>query len=261
MAEFSGYDPGVPCWVDLATTDPEGARGFYGALLGWEFDEDPDPETGNYVTCRLRGKRVAGMGGQPPPEGVPTAWTTYLLTADADATGAKIAEAGGQLMVPPMDIGEHGRMLVAFDPTGAAFGVWQAGTHTGAELANEPGAFTWNELQTKDLAAAQDFYTKVFGYDYEAVDTGGPAYAMFKVDGRAVGGLMQQPPELPSDIPSYWATYFVVEDCDAAVATVTERGGSVLMGPEDSEFGRFAFVSDPQGAVFAVIVPPDGSGG
>ena len=33
--------------------------------------------------------------------------------------------------------------VLAMDPGGAAFGVWQAKNHTGSQLANEPGAFAW----------------------------------------------------------------------------------------------------------------------
>ena len=54
------------------------------------------------------------------------------------------------MLLDPFDVFDAGRMTIAQDPTGATFGVWQAGKHIGAELANEPGTMNWNECQTRD---------------------------------------------------------------------------------------------------------------
>ncbi len=56
MPERSSYAPGVPSWVDLATTDPAAARDFYGQLFGWEFDVSPDEQLGHYTTVTKDGK-------------------------------------------------------------------------------------------------------------------------------------------------------------------------------------------------------------
>ena len=58
MSEVTSYAPGTPSWVDLMTSDPESARGFYGELFGWDYEIGP-PETGHYTMVRLRGKNVA----------------------------------------------------------------------------------------------------------------------------------------------------------------------------------------------------------
>ncbi len=254
MAEVKSYAPGTPSWVDLMTSDPEGARAFYGELFGWEF-EIGGPETGNYTMCRVRGGSVAGMGGQPAPDGMPTAWTTYMAIDDADAAARRAADSGGTLTMEPLDVGAEGRMALATDPTGAVFGIWQAGNHTGASLVNEPGALSWNELATRDLDAARRFYSAVFGYGWEDVDTGpeGPPYATFSVGGQAVGGAMQMGDQYAAEVPSYWMPYFGVADPDAATATGQRLGGSVMMPPTDSPYGRFAVLRDPQGGVFTVI--------
>jgi predicted enzyme related to lactoylglutathione lyase len=47
--------------------------------------------------------------------------------------------------------------------------------------------------------------------------------------------------------------YFAVDNCDDSVATATKLGGILRFGPMDSPFGRFAALSDPQGASFSVI--------
>ncbi|MBW3601443.1 MAG: VOC family protein [Actinobacteria bacterium] len=254
MAEVSSYAPGTPSWVDLATSDPEGARSFYGRLFGWGFEVGP-PETGHYTMCQLRGRNVAGMAGEPSREGVPTAWTTYMATDDADEVARRITEAGGTVLMGPMDVMSQGRLIVAGDPAGALFGVWQAGDHAGASLVDEPGSLVWSELATRDLAAAQVFYTQVFGYGWEAVDTGegGPAYQVFSVDGRTVGGAMQMTADWPEQIPSHWMTYFAVADTEAAAAAAQDLGGTMRVSPTDSPYGRFAVLGDPQGAVFTVM--------
>ncbi len=254
MAEVTSYAPGTPSWVDLMTSDPEGARAFYGGLFGWDFEIGSE-DTGYYTMCQLRGRNVAGMGGEAAPEGMPTAWTTYMAADDVEAIAESITDNGGKLLMGPMDVMDFGRLVVGFDTTGAAFGAWQAGNHIGAEIANEPGTITWNELSTRDLASAQEFYSAVFGYGWDAVDTGpgGPVYRTFSVDGRTVGGAMQVPGTMPQEIPPHWMPYFDVADTDAAVAEAQRLGGQVTVRPTDSAFGRWANITDPQGGFFTIM--------
>ncbi len=167
MAETTSYSEGVPCWVDAAATDVESAKQFYTALFGWDY-LDAGPDSGGYWLATLRGKQVAGIGPTQSPEDR-SAWTTYLWTDDAAAAAKLIADAGGSVLAEPMDVSDHGRMSIAADPSGAVFGLWQGTSHRGAGLANEHGAFTWNELPTPDTAAAREFYTAVFGYSYHPV--------------------------------------------------------------------------------------------
>jgi len=253
------YAAGTPSWVDLMTSDPEGARGFYGQMFGWEFDIGP-AETGHYTICKLHGQYVAGIGGEPAPQGMPTAWTTYIATDDVDGAAKRIHDAGGRLNMEPMDVMDQGRMAIAADPTGAVFGLWQAGEHPGASLVNQPGAVAWNELATRDLDAVRAFYTAVFGYDWEDVDTGGgPRYATFWVGGRMVGGAMQMNEQWPANIPSHWMVYFAVDDADATAAGAQRLGGGTISPPMDSPYGRFTQLRDPQGGVFTAIQLPDES--
>jgi predicted enzyme related to lactoylglutathione lyase len=252
MAEVSSYAPGTPSWVDLGTSDPEGARRFYGGLFGWDFDIG-SAETGHYTNCTLRGRRVAGIGGEPAPDGTPTAWTTYIATADIEATGKLVADNGGTLLMEPLDVMPYGRMSVASDPTGAVFGSWQAGEHPGPELVNEPGAVNWNELATRDLDRAMEFYGNVYGYDWQPMDAPGARYFTFAVDGKVVGGSIEMDDVWPAEIPSHWMVYFTVADTEATVARAEQLGGAVSVPPTDSPQGPFAVLRDPQGGVFSVI--------
>jgi predicted enzyme related to lactoylglutathione lyase len=255
MPEASSYAPGTPSWVDLYTSDPEGARAFYGQLFGWEFDIGPE-EAGFYTICRVRGLSVARLG-QAMQEGMPTVWTTYIATDDVEATMQRVVEAGGEALMGPIDVMDQGRLAIASDVTGAVFGIWQAGKHTGAQLVNEPGGWIWNELYTRDLAAAQEFYTKVFGYGWEAFGTGdgGPAYQLLKVGENTVGGAMQIPADSPAGIPPHWMTYFAVEDTDTVIAAAERLGGTVEALAFDTPVGRIAVLRDPQSGVFSVIQP------
>jgi predicted enzyme related to lactoylglutathione lyase len=245
------WPPGTPCWVDLMTPDQAAARDFYSALFGWQIDVGPE-ETGNYGMAAVDGHSVAGIGGMMGMDHPPV-WNTYLATADADATSKAVEAAGGSVMAPAMDVMEFGRMAFAQVPGGGVFGYWQSGTHTGFDLANEPNAPTWNEFMGRDYDGAKDFYAKVFGYTYTEMGDDGFQYATIEVDGNTVGGIGTLPAEAPEHVPPHWRVYFDVADCDAAVAKVTELGGSVLRSPMDMPYGRHADVADPQGAMFAVI--------
>jgi uncharacterized protein len=254
MPVFTSYATGTPCWVDVTSPDLDRTTSFYSDLFGWEPEQDPRPEAGGYTMFRKNGKYVAA-GSPPPPgsEGMPPHWTTYIASDDVDATAARVREAGGTVLMEPFDVFDAGRMTVAQDPTGAVFGVWQAGAHQGAELANEPGTLAWNECQTTDAEAADAFYRAVFGYEIDTADMGGTEYRVLKVDGRGVAGMMPIGPQM-GDVPPNWSTTFAVEDADAAVAKAEELGGRVLVPPFDiPEVGRYAVVQDPVGAVFGVL--------
>jgi len=244
------YDPGVPCWVDLMTTDVATANRFYAEVFGWEI-EDQGEEFGHYGLASLNGATVAGIGPLMPGQSTPPAWTTYLATNSADASAAKAKDAGGTIQAPPMDVGDLGRMAVVQDPAGAFVGLWQAGTFIGAERVNEPGTLCWNEVHVRDAAAADEFYGALFGYEMPSMG-GGMDYKMLNLGGRPVGGRMKDTDDMPELAP-YWLCYFAVDDADAAADRIRSSGGTVASGPGDTPFGRMAQCLDPAGAGFAII--------
>jgi hypothetical protein len=259
MSERSEYAPGEFCWVDLATTDVDGALAFYGELLGVEGQPAPgDPEeTGGYGFLVKDGKMVAGYGPTQSAD-QPSAWHSYIKVEDADQTTKKATEAGGEVVFGPIDLpNESGRMAVFQDPTGAFISINQQQKHPGAELVNEPGSWTWNNLLTRDIEGAQDFYGKVFGWTAAQPD-GAPDYIWnWQIDGQrwpeGLAGLMRIGTDMPPDAPPYWQVYLMVENLDEAVEKTKGAGGQLIFGPLDIPIARMATVFDPQGASVSLL--------
>lgn len=251
MPKVTSYEPGTPCWVELATPDLDAAKTFYTALFGWDYEAGPE-ETNFYTMPQLQGASVAGMmtqGEEERAQGVPPMWRTYVSVASADDTASKVAGLGGTVIAEPFDVMDVGRMGVFLDPEQAMFAVWQPKQHVGAGIVNETSAFCWSELTTNDIEGAKRFYSGLFGWGTD----GSPEYTEWKVGDRVVGGMLPITPEM-AGVPPCWTTYFMVDDCDATAAAAAANGGSVFVEPRDiPDVGRFAVVADPQGAVFAVI--------
>lgn len=249
MPTRDGYPEGTPSWVDLATSDVEGAKSFYHDLFGWEYIEEETDST-PYVMATQKGLSAAGIGGMFD-ENMPSVWSTYFAVDDATATAQKIKDAGGSMMVDVMDVMDAGRMGFGVDPTGAVFGIWEAKNHFGAAIVNEHGSLNWNELMSDDLDTALSFYRMVFGITHETSQMPNGPYTAISVGDRVVAGAMPKP---SPDIPNSWGAYFAVDDTQAAIESARSNGGSVTYGPmEVPEVGVFAGLVDPYGAHFTVI--------
>jgi len=257
------YAPGTPSWVELSSPDTDASAAFYGALLHWVATEPgPVEQTGGYRMFQLDGKSVAGLMGHMQ-EGQPTAWSTYVSVADADATMAAVKAAGGTPIVEPMDVMDLGRMAFFADPTGAVCGIWQPKGFAGAEVVNAPNSLCWNEVLTRDADTARAFYTTVFGWHPGRPQfEGAPdSYTVWEVDGKQVGGMMEMTDEhFPPELPPHWGVCFAVTDCDAVAAHAAQLGATVTMEPMSMPIGRFAGFIDPQGASFSVMQPADATG-
>jgi len=239
--------PGAPNWVDLATSDLDGAKQFYTRLFGWTTDVSD-----GYTTFLLNGLPVAGAG--PLAEDTqPTAWSTYLATDDADAVAGRVTEAGGKVLVAPFDVMEQGRLAAFLDPAGAPFSVWQPGTVGGAAVFDVPGALTWNELNTRDIEGSAIFYASVFGWTFRESSMDGHAYVVAELNGTAIAGLQPMVGDQWGDLPPHWMVYFAVHDCDRAAATVSGLGGTLLQPPRAIAIGRYAVAADPSGGVFSLL--------
>lgn len=249
------WPQGTPCWIDCQVNDTAAARDFYSALFGWEIQDGP-PEAGGYLMATLDGRPAAGIG--PKPEGMgemPSVWTTYFAAERADEIAQRVSESGGQVLMPPFDVLDVGRMFVAADPAGGVFGVWEAKAHTGSGVYNQHGAYCWNELHTPAYDRAHEFYHSMFGWQYNEIGDGENfTYSTFALpgDGHELGGMMDAS---ALSTPPYWLTWIQVDDTDGALAKATELGASVIMGPDDGPFGRSGILQAPQGEVFAVIDP------
>ena len=256
MSERTAYGPGEFCWVELVWPDVDAAARFYGDLLGWERERyEPEPE--GYWYFRRDGKLVAGleafrMAGQVP------SWLGYVSVDDVTATLGKVGDAGGTVLAEPLDVpGEAGSMAVCQDTEGAVFALWQSGELKGAQLVNEPGCWTWNNLMTRDVDAAKDFYGRVFGWT-AAQPQGAPDYIWnWQVDGQrwpeGLAGLMRMGTDMPPDVPPHWQVYLMVESTDEAVEKHKAAGGRLIYGPVDIPIARMAAVVDPQGANVSLL--------
>ena len=255
MSERTSHAPGTPSWVELGSPDIDASIEFYGALFGWDVPESANAEaTGGYRLAMKGGKPASGM--MPlMQEGQPPAWTSYVSVADAAATAAKVSEAGGSVIAEPMAVLDLGTMAVFADPSGAVFGIWQPNTFPGAGVVNEPGALSWNELNTRDVEGAKTFYGAVFGWAFEDNDMGEAGrYTTILLGEDMVGGILDMTErDVPEQVPAHWQVYFAVEDTDATIDQTKQRGGSVMVEPIDIPAGRFSILTDPHGASFAVI--------
>jgi hypothetical protein len=244
-----------PAWIDLSSDDPAASRAFYGTLFGWETDVSDDPEFGGYGIARLPdgGEDVAGIGTKMSPDG-PSFWALYIGTDDAEAVGEAVKAAGGIVIMPAFDVGDMGRIGVFQDPTGAFISVWEPAGE-GSFRTGEPGTFTWGELSAREITKAHDFYPKVFGWDVttSSMGEGEGDYTEFQIDGQSILGGMEMPDGVPAQVPSYWMVYFAVDDVDAEFKRAAELGGTGIVPAVDFPGGRFAIVTDPQGAMFGLL--------
>lgn len=111
-------------WNELNTRDAETAKAFYGALVGWTFDEMTMAE-GSYWVAMQDGKPAGGIFTMTGPEfdGVPEHWFSYLAVDDVDTRIERVVAAGGQVIRPPFDIPGTGRIAIVKDANGAALGL------------------------------------------------------------------------------------------------------------------------------------------
>lgn len=247
MPEVTTYEHGVPSWVDIGSHDLPAAVSFYTDLFGWQ-GQDMGEDMGHYTIVSKGGKMVAALStaqDQGPPR-----WTMYVNVDDIDKVAERAGAAGGTVVFGPTDVMDQGRMAVFSDPTGAVVSAWQPGQHLGAQLVNEPGAFTWSELLTSDLGTSKAFYSDVFGWGWGGVDE----YAEGQVSGRSIVGARPRPPDVPAEVPDHWLVYFGSSDVDADTDKAKSLGATVLVEPTDiPNTGRFSVLLDPQGAAFALF--------
>ncbi len=273
MAERDGYIPGVPCWIDTNQPDPESAVAFYSGLFGWDCqDAMPPGSPTKYFIARIRGGDVAAIGSVP--EGAPPTamWNTYVWVQSADETASKVRDAGGAMLMEPFDVMDAGRMAVFADLEGAAFCVWHAKRHKGAQIVNEDGSLTFNGLNTRDPGAAKSFYGAVFGWRTLEMGGGNEAWTLpgygdylerdrpnIRQEMAAVGApagfedvvaSLNPIPEDEHGVPAHWSVTFSVDDVDATARRAAELGGRVVVAPFDAPWVRTTVIADPQGATF-----------
>ncbi|MFJ8145880.1 VOC family protein [Streptomyces sp. NPDC096048] len=239
---------GGPCWAELGTSDLAAAKRFYTKLFGWRPETDSRHQAGGYTIARLGDAAVAALTPLYQPA-QPVAWSVSFAVRDADDAVRQVTAAGGAVPQGPTDVFDSGRFVVAADPTGAVFQLWEPRSFPGAGLFNAPGSLGWVELLTREPDRASDFYTTVFGWSVTTSDR----YPQWGIGGADFGGMVTMDEKFPHEVPAHWLPYFAVADVNTAAVDTTDSGGTVLMEPTSPPEGpRIAVLRDPQGAMFGV---------
>lgn len=254
------HRPGSFCWIELATTDQNAAKKFYGSLFGWNVNDMPMGPGEFYTIFRLEGRDAAAactLRKDQLERGVPPHWVIYIAVESADAAANRAGQLGGKVFAPAFDVFEAGRMAVLQDPTGATFCAWQAKSNKGTGIAGVDGTLCWADLSTPDPARAGKFYSDLFGWKIvEDTDDDPPSgYTHIQNGEDFIGGIPPTKHRKPNT-PPHWLPYFFVSNCDAAAGKARQLGARFYMEPMTMEgVGRWAVVADPQGATFAIFQP------
>jgi len=256
MPHLDQHPPGDFCWIELGTNNQPDAKRFYQTLFGWTANDIPVGPDEIYSMFQLEGRDVAAaytLRPQQQAQGVPPHWLLYISVVNADETAGRATGLGGQVLAPPFDVFDIGRMAVLKDPTGAVFAIWQPLKHQGTGIAGANGALCWADLLTLDRGRASAFYSALFGWTISTAPNDPSGYLHIANGEQFIGG-MPDIAQMQPDAPSAWLLYIATDDCDASVRKAEELGGSLCLPAMDIEnVGRFAIVGDPQGANFALF--------
>lgn len=254
--------PGDFIWYELMTSDPEGAKDFYDAVVGWSIGEGVAEFNGYRMIGTSDGSFAGGVlpiTADMKEHGVRAGWLGYINTSDVDSKVASIEAAGGRTWYAPTDIPNVGRVALVTDPQGAPFYVIKpippAGMENQASTVfspGDPGRCAWNELSTSDPVAARRFYGEQFGWttdnfmpmgehgEYRFIDHEGLTL------GAIAGSMVDQMPR--------WRFYFRVPSVSKAKEVAESKGGKIIVGPMEVPGGDNIIIGiDPQGAEFALV--------
>ena len=242
---------GAICWRELSSPNPQDATRFYRDLFSWTSKDVDMGPMGTYTILNNGEEMVAGVMAGPSPE-LPSHWINYVTVDDVDASAAQVVELGGRVLMPPTDAPEIGRFSVVADPEGAVFGLLRdpAGQVVPAmDPCPKAGDFCWAQLMTRDVEAAQRFYSAIFGWKvqmYQGMVT------LTRGDGGC-GSMMTMPPHVPAEVPAYWENYVAVDDLNESYERALALGATSLVTPTSiPNTGDFALVSTPAGATIAL---------
>src|SRR5688572_17405427 len=250
LAAADSTESGRFVWHDLMTRDVGAAKQFYGALLGWRF-EDTNRGDRPYVLARAGSEMVAGfVDVSTMPDAAPQ-WISFMSVDDVDKSVALVQAEGGKVLVAPREL-SLARAAVVADPQGAPLGLAQLRRAVPDPEQPKPGHVFWQEYLARDASQALAFYKRLAGYESKVTDTrlGIEYHVLQKTRGRA--GLFQLP-ATTKDVEPNWLPYVLVSDPAGLAARVSALGGRILV-PAAPELrnGSLVVIADPGGAPLAL---------
>ncbi len=238
-------------WFDLATSDVDAAKRFYGELFGWVFSDLAEGDV-RYTVVENRSRMVAGIVADPEADGDASLWIGSISVPDVDRAAEQTRGAGGVVHDPPQELEDRGRTAFVTDPQGAGVAFLRASGGDPPDREPAAGDFGWVELWTTDLAGSLAFYASL-GYTAGGLQIrGDEPYRVLKVAGEPQAGVVELE---RGDAGSGWLPYVAVDDLSATLERAVALGGQVVVEP-DPEFaeGQAAVIVDPTGAALAVFV-------
>lgn len=240
-------------WYDLATSELEKQKEFYGAVFGWTFRSIGDT-TDNYTLIINGDHNVAGMFSVKPKEGADAGalWIGLMSTDDPAQAVATVKQSGGAVHTPPITMAQRGTFALLRDPEGALFGVLKSATGDPPDRATAIGDFLWMDLFANQPPKESEFYQKVAGYE---ISTSAVKENVERIVLNAHGKPRAGVVPLPKDANrAGWLPYIRVADVNETLKKVTDAGGYIMVAPdEDLLHGNLAIFSDPQGGVLGVV--------
>jgi len=256
---------GAFIWYELLTSDLAKAKAFYHKIFHWRIADSGQAEMHYCINHALDPQTgdehpVGGMMQIDPEQcgEVKPSWLGYISVADVDRQIAAITEAGGQELMPPMDIPDVGRIAMVTDVQGVPFYIMKPiGDQPSLAFAfDRPqlGHCAWNELVSADTESAKAFYFSQFQWHKDGEMPLGPGLNYEFLKGQTVFGAMM--PMLGNAVSAQWNYYFRVVDIDLAASHIVELGGQIVSGPDPIPGGEFSMnAKDPQSVPFALVGP------
>jgi uncharacterized protein len=253
---------GSHIWYELMTTDPDGAKRFYEAVIPGLAIGDRLPGDQDYrIINRSDGGSLGGVLGltdEMRGHGAKPVWMGYVGVDDVDGTVAQIEAKGGKALMPAFDI-PQGRIAMVADPQGNPFYIMKPVPPEGQEdkqsdvfSPTEEQRVSWNELASADPVAARQFYGELFGWTSEEFMPMGEhgEYRFFAHQGTTIGAVSS----CVQGAPAGWRYYIRVPSISSAADAVKSSGGTIAMGPMPVPGGDHIIIGhDPQGAEFALV--------
>ena len=236
------YD-GKFVWNDLLTDDVAAAKTFYGQLFGWTFEQ-----LGGYTIVKNDSHIIGGMAqmGEETAKAGATRWLCSLSVADVDKAASLVTAEGGTVHVEPLDLPNRGRATLVDDPQGAQLVLLHA---TGGDPEeSEPiiGSWLWHELWSNDTETSLAFYQKLVGYDFDGEKTD---YLILLKDEQWRAGIRYVEND---ELTLRWVPVVRVSDTEETAKRAEELGGKLLVGPQATDSGSVALLTDPSNALIII---------